>query len=161
MLFSVVIVALVGGAVVSYLNGNRVWPSLVLIAGLVLVFLTLLGKGPFVTIAGLAALAAASWIGNNLDTSHVERAIAGQAVCCAILALVVLGFSVNFWLVTKLGQPRSLTAPAVDDPDPWRVAESLQVTYYAFLPLFSVALLLLALRFWVQLRKRRQPTECD
>jgi hypothetical protein len=57
-----------GGVVVSFINGNRRLPSVVLLLGLVLVVLTFTGIAGYFGLAGIAILAAIIWIGNKADT---------------------------------------------------------------------------------------------
>jgi len=59
--------AWLGGVVVSFANGNRRLPSIVLLLGLVLVGLTFWGKAGYFGLAGIALLAAIIWIANKAD----------------------------------------------------------------------------------------------
>jgi len=156
MFFSLALIALVGGAVVALVDGHRRLPVTVLVLGGVLVVWTLMGTAGYSGLAGIAILAAAIWIANQADLKQVEHNLVGRATCCAVMAAVVLGFCLKFWLTTETRQPRMVSAPAFDDPDPWHAMEALQNVYFAALPLLSVVLFLLALRTWTQLRTWRR-----
>jgi hypothetical protein len=68
MFFWVALFAWLGGVVVSFINGNRKLPSIVLLLGLVLVVLTFTGTAGYFGLAGIAILAAIIWIANKADT---------------------------------------------------------------------------------------------
>ena len=67
MFFYMALIAWLGGVVVSFANGNRRLPSLVLLLGLVLAGLTFWGKASHFGMAGIAILAAVIWIANKAD----------------------------------------------------------------------------------------------
>jgi len=67
MFFYVALIAWIGGVVVSFVNGNRRLPSVILVLGLGLVVLTFTGKAGNFGLAGIAILAAIIWIGNKAD----------------------------------------------------------------------------------------------
>jgi len=67
MFFYIALIALLGGVVVSFVNGNRRLPSVILLLGLVLVALTLTGKAGYFGLAGIAILAAIIWVANKAD----------------------------------------------------------------------------------------------
>jgi hypothetical protein len=69
MFFYIALIAWIGGVVVSFVNGNRRLPSVVLLLGLVLVVLTFMGKVGYFGLAGIAILAAIIWIANKADTT--------------------------------------------------------------------------------------------
>lgn len=69
MFFYIALIGLVGGVVVSFANGNRTLPAIILVLGLSLAALTVMGvAGPF-GMAGVALLAAIIWIANKADMS--------------------------------------------------------------------------------------------
>jgi hypothetical protein len=63
MFFLIVLIAWAGGVVISFYNGNRKFPLIVLAIGLVLLFAPIGIWG----LAGLAILAAIIWIANKAD----------------------------------------------------------------------------------------------
>ena len=67
MFFYIALFAWLGGVVVSYANGNRRLPTVVLLLGLALVVLTFMGKAGFFGLAGIAFLAAIIWVANKAD----------------------------------------------------------------------------------------------
>jgi hypothetical protein len=67
--FYIALFAWVGGVVVSFVNGNRRLPSVILLLGVVLVALMFLGIAGYFCVAGLAILAAIIWIANKADTT--------------------------------------------------------------------------------------------
>ena len=67
MFFYIALIAWLGGVVVSYANGNRRLPTVVLLLGLALVVLTFMGKAGFFGLAGIAFLAAIIWVANKAD----------------------------------------------------------------------------------------------
>jgi len=69
MFFYIALFAWLGGVVVSFVNGNRRLPTIVLLLGLVLVGLTFWGKAGSFGMAGIAILAALIWIANKADTT--------------------------------------------------------------------------------------------
>jgi len=69
MFFYIALIAWIGGVVVSFVNGNRRLPIIVLLLGLVLLVLTFMGKAGYFGLAGIAILAAIIWIGNKADTT--------------------------------------------------------------------------------------------
>ena len=67
MFFYIALAAWLGGVIVSFVNGNRRLPAVILLLGLILTVLTLMGKaGPF-GLAGIAILAIIIWIANKAD----------------------------------------------------------------------------------------------
>jgi len=68
MFFYIALFAWLGGVVVSFVNGNRRLPTIVLLLGLVLVALTFTGIAGYFGVAGIAILAAIIWIANKADT---------------------------------------------------------------------------------------------
>ncbi len=69
MFFYLVLAAWLGGVVVSFINGNRRLPSVILLLGLVLVVWMFLRKAGYFGMAGIAVLAAIIWIANKADTT--------------------------------------------------------------------------------------------
>ena len=67
MFFYIALIAWLGGVVVSFANGNRRFPAVVLLLGLVLVVLTFTGKAGYFGLAGIAFLAAIIWVANKAD----------------------------------------------------------------------------------------------
>jgi len=67
MFFLIALVAWLGGVVVSFANGNRRLPAVVLLLGLVIVGLTVAGIAGYFGLAGLALLAAIIWVANKAD----------------------------------------------------------------------------------------------
>jgi hypothetical protein len=63
MLFLIVLVAWIGGVIISFYNGNRKLPLVVLLIGLGLLFAPI---GAW-KLAGLALLAAVIWTANKAD----------------------------------------------------------------------------------------------
>lgn len=63
MFFLIVLIAWAGGVLISLYNGNRKFPLLVLLLGLVLLFAPIGIWG----MAGLAILAAIIWMANKVD----------------------------------------------------------------------------------------------
>ncbi len=70
MFFYLALIAWLGGVVVSFANGNRRLPAVVLLLGLVLLALTLAGKAGYFGLAGIAFLAALIWVANKADTTY-------------------------------------------------------------------------------------------
>lgn len=66
-MFYIALAAWLGGVVVSFVNGNRRLPSVILLLGLLLVVLTFMGKAGYFGLAGIAILAAIIWIANKAD----------------------------------------------------------------------------------------------
>jgi hypothetical protein len=62
-MFLIAIIAWLGGVIVSFANGNRKLPAIVLLSGLGL-FIAPIG---LIRIAGIALLAAIIWIANKAD----------------------------------------------------------------------------------------------
>jgi hypothetical protein len=67
MFFYIALIAWLGGVVVSFANGNRRLPSVVLLLGFALVVLTFAGKAGYFGLAGIAFLAAIIWVANKAD----------------------------------------------------------------------------------------------
>jgi hypothetical protein len=68
MFFYIALFAWLGGVVVSFVNGNRLLPTIVLLLGVVLVALTFTGVLGYFGLAGIAILATIIWIANKADT---------------------------------------------------------------------------------------------
>ena len=66
-MFYVALVALVGGVVVSFVNGNRLLPAIILLLGVGLTVLMFNGIGGPFGLAGIAILAVVIWIANKAD----------------------------------------------------------------------------------------------
>jgi hypothetical protein len=64
----IALAAWVGGVVVSFVNGNRRLPCIIMVLGLVLAALTSWGRLGYFGLAGIAILAAIIWIANKADT---------------------------------------------------------------------------------------------
>ncbi len=69
MFFYLALIAWLGGVVVSFANGNRRLPAVVLLLGLGLLALTLAGQAGYFGLAGIAFLAALIWVANKADTT--------------------------------------------------------------------------------------------
>ena len=67
MFFYIALFAWLGGVVVSFVNGNRRLPSVILLLGLILVALIIEGRAVFFGLAGIAVLAAIIWTANKAD----------------------------------------------------------------------------------------------
>lgn len=62
-MFFIAVIAWIGGVIISFYNGNRKLPLIVLLLGLGLLFAPIEGYG----LAGIALLAAIIWIANKAD----------------------------------------------------------------------------------------------
>lgn len=67
--FYIAVLAWIGGVVVSFVNGNRKLPSVVLVLGLGLIVAIFTGHAGLLGVSGLAILAAIVWIANKADTA--------------------------------------------------------------------------------------------
>ena len=67
MFFYIALAAWLWGVVVSFVNGNRRLPSVILLLGIIVAALTFMGKAGYFGLAGLAVLAAIIWIANKAD----------------------------------------------------------------------------------------------
>lgn len=63
MFFLIAIIAWIGGVIISFINGNRKFPLIVLLLGIGLLFAPVGVWG----LAGIALLAAIIWIANKAD----------------------------------------------------------------------------------------------
>ncbi len=148
MFFSIVLIALIGGSLTSIVNGNRRLPSVVLFLSLIFIVLTLMDRASYFDVAGIAILAAIIWIANDMEIKNAERNIMAKAVCCVVLALVVLGFGLSFFLAPH--KPRLITFGfETNDYGVWEVFR--EIPFYIS-PLFSVMLLMIAMRLRRQLQ---------
>ncbi|MGE3309767.1 MAG: hypothetical protein AB7O66_07340 [Limisphaerales bacterium] len=66
-MFYVALTALIYGVVVSFANGNRGLPAVILLVGLALTVLTFMGMAGYLGLAGIAILAVIIWIANKAD----------------------------------------------------------------------------------------------
>jgi mannose/fructose/N-acetylgalactosamine-specific phosphotransferase system component IIC len=159
-LYSIALIAWIGGGLVSFVNGHRRLPSTAVIVGLALVVWTLMGKARYFDLTGMAILAAIIWIASEADAKNAERIIMAKAICCAVAALVVLVFCLIFFLSPVEHYPLPIPNEAqysskIDYYD-WVFCDALRQLRLIISPLVSVALLLLAMRLRRQLRARRR-----
>ena len=66
-MFYIALIALVAGVVLSFVNGNRLMPAIILVLGLSLAALTFMGVAGPLGLAGVAILAVIIWIANKAD----------------------------------------------------------------------------------------------
>ena len=149
MFFSIALIAWIGGSWVSIANGNRRLPSVVLLLGLVFAILSFMGRAGYFDVAGIAVLAAIIWIANDMEIKNAERTIMAKAACCVAVAFVILGLGLVFFL-THL-KPRLITFGL--EANDYGVWEAFREIPFYISPLFSVMLLMVAMRLWKQLRE--------
>lgn len=148
MLFSIVFIAWIGGILTSIANGNRRLTSIVLFLGLVFIVLTFMGRASYFDVAGIAILAAITWIANDLETKSAERNIMAKAACCVVLALVALAFGLIFFSTHY--KPRLITFGF--ESNDYGVWEAFREIPFYISPLFSAMLFMIAMRLWRRLR---------
>ena len=68
MFFYIAILAWIGGVIISFYNGNRGLPLIVLLVGIAAWVATAMVGAPSFGIAAIALLAAIIWIANKSDT---------------------------------------------------------------------------------------------
>lgn len=155
MFYSIVLIAWLGGIWVSFLNGHRRLPSVVLLLGFVCVVLSSMGKAGYYDVAGIAVLAVIIWIANDAEVKNVERTIKAKAFCCLVSSLVVLGFSLIFFLTHH--KPWLITFGF--DSNDYGVWGAFREIPFYITPLLSVILLM---RLWKQLREfKHRPISND
>jgi hypothetical protein len=152
MFFSIALIAWIGGSLVSVVNGNRRLPSVVLLLGLVFVILTFMGRAGYFDVAGIAILAVIIWIANDAEIKNAERNIMAKAACCVVSAFVILGFGLIFFLTHH--KPRLITFGF--ESNDYGVWEAFRELPFFISPLFSVMLLMVAMRLWKQLQASRR-----
>jgi|ERR1022692_4038425 hypothetical protein len=149
MFFSIALIAWIGGSLASIANGNRRLPSVVLFLGLVFVVLTFMGRAGYFDVAGIAVLAAIIWIANDVKIKNAERTIVAKAACCVAVAFVILSFGLVFFLTHH--KPRLITFGL--ESNNYGVWEAFREIPFYLSPLFSIMLLMVAMRLWNQLRE--------
>jgi hypothetical protein len=146
MFFSIALIAWIGGSLASIANGNRRLPSVVLFLGLVFVVLTFMGRAGYFDVAGIAVLAAIIWIANDVKIKNAERTIVAKAACCVAVAFVILSFGLVFFLTHH--KPRLITFGL--ESNNYGVWEAFREIPFYLSPLFSIMLLMVAMRLWNQ-----------
>ncbi len=152
MFFFIALIAWIGGNLLSFVNGNRRLPSVVLLLGLVFVVLTFLGKAGYFDVTGIAILAVIIWVANDMEVKNSERNILAKAACCVVLAFVILGFGLIFYMTHH--KPRLITFGF--ESNDYGVWEAFREIPFFISPLFSIVLLMVAMRLWKQLRASRR-----
>jgi hypothetical protein len=152
MFFSIALIAWIGGSLTSFVNGNRRLPSVVLLLGLVFVVLSFMGRAGYFDVAGIAVLAAIIWIANDVEIKNTERTIIAKAFCCVAVGFVILGFGLIFLLTHH--KPRLITFGF--ESNDYGVWEAFREIPFFISPLFSVILLMVAMRLRRQLQASRR-----
>jgi hypothetical protein len=154
MLFTLALVSWICGSYAVFANGHRRSFWLALFSGSVFCIFTFKEGYRPEGVAAMSILAAVIWIANNLDTIRAEQNIKAKAICCFLLALVVLFGGMIFFLTPLI--PRLFTLGFESRrANPYGAWEAFREIPFFLAPVVSACLFITAMRLWKQLRKVR------
>ncbi len=155
MIFTIALVAWMFGTWASYLNSDRRLAFAEFFLGLICIAFYLSGIAVYPSVACLAVIAPVTWAINIARAKSHEQTRGMEAICCAALALVFLGFGI----VTLATHHKPLLITLGFSNSDNGVWEAFQQVPLLFSPLVSMLLLVVATRLWGQARHHRSRSD--